>query len=242
MKTTFLVLLLTAGLGTTLATTTAELYLSNAGGTVTATITAAGCVGTGGGCSGITGNFIIGASSIAIVNGTFTDGTTTWTINTIDGVSHSPTTNPGLDVTNEQDVCQSGCSSGSELDTYFSDIGFTTANTGFVNGFSATDVGSGTASQSAWVSATNTLLAETSAIGTVGPFTGTGTFQGSLGSAVAAGPAPYSLTLEQVFTSDAQDDTFSVDGNMTGVPEPGAVILFGTVLVFCATKLRRRVA
>ncbi len=240
MKTTLLVLLLTIALGTTFATTTSELVISNAGGTVSCTISSGGAVGVGGGCAGFGGTITIGASSIAIVNGTFTVGTTVWDLNVVDGVSNSPTTNPGLDVTNETAVCVSACTSNAELDTYYSDIGFTTKVTGFTNGFSTTDTGSGSASQKAWDSSTDTLLAETTAIGAVGPFVGAGVFAGSVVGPGPQGPAAYSLTLEQIFVSDEQNDVFSADGNITGVPEPGAVVLLGTVLVFCASKLRRR--
>jgi hypothetical protein len=53
--------------------------------------------------------------------------------------------------------------------------------------------------------------------------------------------APYSLTLDQVFTATGTDAlSFSVDGSVSSVPEPGAVMLFGTVLALCASKLRRR--
>jgi len=240
MKRTLLGLLLTVGLGTCFASTTSELVLSNAAGTVSCSITSSGNVGVGGGCAGITGNVTVGASSIAIVNGTFTSGTTTWTINVVDGVSNTPDTDPGLDVTNETAVCKAGCTTNAELDTYFSDINFTQQDGSFTNAFSTTDAGSGTAEQKAWDSTTNTLLAKSTAIGTVGPFTGAGAFAGSISGGGPAGPAPYSLTLEQIFTSDAQNDTFSADGNITGVPEPGAIMLLGTVLVFCGSKLRRR--
>jgi hypothetical protein len=51
--------------------------------------------------------------------------------------------------------------------------------------------------------------------------------------------APYSLTLDQVFTA-TNNGLFSVDGSVSSVPEPGAVMLFGTVLALCASRLRRR--
>ena len=44
----------------------------------------------------------------------------------------------------------------------------------------------------------------------------------------------YSLTLADVFEANKVGASFSTDLEITSeVPEPGAVILFGTVLVFC---------
>jgi hypothetical protein len=238
MKMTLLASLLSIGLGTSFAATTSELELSNAAGSVTCTIAASGNTGTGGGCAGITGTTSVGPSGIAITFGTFTNGSTVWSINVVEGVSNTPGTDPGIDVSSETAVCKSGFTANTALDIYFSDIGFTGSGSSFTNGFSATDTGSGTAAQKAWVSSTDTLMAQTSSIGEVGPFSGAGTFQGSVSGGSAT--VPYSMTLEQIFTTDAQNDTFSVDGNIAGTPEPAALILFGTVLAFCSSKLSRR--
>jgi len=124
------------------------------------------------------------------------------------------------------------------LDVKYSDINFSPANPSFITKYSATITGTGTTSESAYFSNTNTLFAETTLIGTVGPFGdpgGSGFATGGLGS-----KAPFSLTLDQVFDASASGATYSVDGSVASVPEPGAVILFGTVLVLCASKLRRR--
>lgn len=247
MKTALLASLLTIGLGTALATTTSELVLSNSTNTIMCTISASGLSGINGGCAGLTGDTTVGASSIGILNGTFTiDGGTVWDINVVDGISRTPNTNPGLDVTSETAVCESGNCNNSTLLIFFSDIGFTTATGGFVNTFSATDAASGSATQRAWVSTTDGLDvisgAGTTLIGQVGPFTGTGFFGGSVSGGGAAGPSAYSLTLEQAFTSDAQYDSFSVDGSVSAVPEPMSLLLLGGCLLIVGRKLAARLA
>ena len=126
-----------------------------------------------------------------------------------------------------------------QLHALFSDINFSPANPSFITQYSTTmTVTSGTAStsESAYFSNANTLFTESTLIGTVGPFnaTGSGSATGGIGSV-----APYSLTLDQVFNSGGSA-IFSSDGSVASVPEPGAVMLFGTVLALCASKLRRR--
>ncbi|HUK90655.1 MAG TPA: PEP-CTERM sorting domain-containing protein [Blastocatellia bacterium] len=106
------------------------------------------------------------------------------------------------------------------------------------------------------------------AIPAVGPFIGSGTaahtnfaFPGnnSGGSGVTIGgpginptgpgsvvSAAYSTTIEDIFTNNGSLSgggiTFSTDGALNGspVPEPTAIILFGTVVALCTSKLRRR--
>jgi hypothetical protein len=51
--------------------------------------------------------------------------------------------------------------------------------------------------------------------------------------------APFSLELATVFTTTAAGG-FDVGGNISSIPEPAAVTLFGTLLAFCASGLRRR--
>jgi len=228
MKITLLVSLLVIGLGTTYATTTDELMITSGG--LTATITDNGaCSGTG--CGSLSGD----------INGTL--GTTTvtgslggWSISITSGTSNSPSLVPlGLDITSLTATCSGVC--GGPLDIQYSDVGFSPAYPAYSTGYSTTMAGVGSTSESAYFSNTNIAFAETTLINTVGPFTATdhGTLSGGFGSA-----APFSLTLDQVFTAGNGPVSFSSDGNITGVPEPGTVMLFGTVLLFCASKLRRR--
>jgi len=247
--------LLTIGLGTTFATTTDELKITSGG--FTATLTDSSSIGTldqtctGNACfnpvtlvglaGGIVGdaNILTGVTSASgVING--------WTITITNGTSASPSDVPvGLDVASFTATCSgafgTGCSTDS-LDIQFSDINFSPSNPSFITGYSLTSLtGTGSTSESAYFSNSNTVFAETTLIGTVGPFTGVnaGTATGGVGSV-----APYSLTLDQVFAADTGGApvAYSVDGAVSSVPEPGAVILFGTVLMLCTSKLRRRVS
>jgi hypothetical protein len=157
------------------------------------------------------------------------------------GVSSSPSLSPsGLQTTNFNAACVSGtCSS---LNVLLSDINFTQTVTGFETTYSSTMTGSvASTMQTAWVGLGNTYFAQTSLIGSVGLLTGTGG-QGTKAGGPAAGPAAYSLTIEDTFhgCSDTDCATYSSDGNVTGVPEPVGVVLFGTVLAFCGSRLRHR--
>jgi hypothetical protein len=117
----------------------------------------------------------------------------------------------------------------------------------FSTGYSVTDTGAAASTtQNAWVNLNNAIFGTQNLIGSVGPFIGAGALAGTSSANVLAGPALYSLTLEQIFTHTGiagSSIAFSSDGNITGsVPEPGAIVLFGTVLVWGATRLRRRTA
>ena len=51
---------------------------------------------------------------------------------------------------------------------------------------------------------------------------------------------PVSLELATIFTTNSSGGGFTVGGNISSVPEPVSVVLFGTVLALCASGLRRR--
>jgi|ERR1039458_463005 hypothetical protein len=238
MKVVTLVSLFIIGLGTTFATTTDALKLTVNG--VTATITDnGGCVGAG--CVGLLGdlNPLPGTDT---VSGTLGG----WTISITSGTSYSPNDVPfGLDLTSLTATCVAGglCDL-HPLDVQFSDINFSPANPSFSTTYSNTQNGAGSTSESAYFSncgatcSNANLFAETNLIGTLGPWNGSnvGTKTGGAGSV-----APYSLTLDQMFTATGTGAvSFSVDGSVSSVPEPGAVMLFGTVLALCASRLRRR--
>src|SRR5579863_710044 len=232
MKLTLLALVLTVGIGTTYATTTDELMLTADG--LTATIQDNGtCSGTG--CGSVLGdiNPVAGTDTV-------TGSIGGWSISITSGTSFSPVDVPvGLDLTSLTATCTGGPCDTTPLEVKFSDINFSTANPSFITKYSATITGVGTTSESAYFSNSNLQFAEDTLIGTVGPFSdpgGHGTATGGVGSV-----APYSLTLDQVFSDPTGSSViFSVDGSVSSVPEPGAVILFGTVLVLTASKLRKR--
>src|ERR1017187_4638711 len=194
MKVLVLVSLFTIGLGTTFGTTTDKLMLTV--GSLTATISDNGsCAGAG--CALLLGD-INPTPGTDSVTGTIGG----WTISITSGTSYSPSDVPyGLDLTSLTATCVAGgaCDLHS-LDVQFSDINFSPANPSFLTMYSATINGSGSTSESAYFSncATNpctnaSLFAETTLIGTVGPFTTTN--HGSATGGLGAG-APHLLTPE----------------------------------------------
>jgi hypothetical protein len=244
--------LLPIGLGMTFASTTDELQITSGGysaiisdsssfSTLDQTCTGNACfnpatdVGLAGG--------IVGDSSDSAGTTTASGDINGWVVKITSGTSASPSDVPvGLDVSSFTATCSgslgAGCSM-DPLDIQFSDINFNPANPAFVTGYSLTSLtGTGSTSESAYYSNSNAVFAETTLIGTVGPLTGVtgGTASGGVGST-----APYSLTLDQVFEADGSGASvaYSVDGSISSVPEPAAVMLFGTVLALCATRLRR---
>jgi len=189
-----------------------------------------------------TGVLVGSGGSVSYSNADFAG----WDITIIAGASNSPTLVPfGLDLTTLSAECEltTACAS---LTVELSDIGYTqTPVPQMVVGYSSTQTGAAASdSESGYYSTTNTYFATTSLVGTVGPFVGAGTFAGSK---IGPGPGtttPYSLTLINTFAgcAGAGCASYSSDSNITGVPEPASVALFGTVLVFCASRLRRRKA
>jgi hypothetical protein len=168
-----------------------------------------------------------------------------WDIFVTVGVSDSPKTSPALDLTSLTASCgglASTTCAANPLNIIYSDIGFTQANTIFSTTYSSTQSGDGTTSESAYLDASNIIFGTTTPIGTLGPYSSPGGI-GTVKTPFTAGPSPYSVTLDQVFTDggSGSDVVFSVDGAVSGgVPEPGTVVLFGTVLALCTYKLSRR--
>jgi hypothetical protein len=219
---------LAVGLGlTAFGSTTDELTISSGSSTVTITDNGVGDVNP--------------ANGVISYNNSNFNG---WNISVATGTSYSPGLIPyGLDVASLTATCDlvGGCTTQSLIVTY-SDINFNTPVPigDFLQTFSTTDSGPGTATENAWFDNTNTLFGTQNSIGTVGPF-GTSNIGFTSGGTVAAVPN-YSLTLQQVFTDTSATSavSFSADGNITAVPEPAAVVLFGSLLALCATGLRRR--
>jgi hypothetical protein len=184
---------------------------------------------------------VLGSGSTVQYSNTNFNG---WNVSIVFGTSNSPNLQGvnglfGIDITSLTATCTGGNCSANPLDIFLSDNGFTqpVGVGGFTTTYSSTQTG-GSTTQMAWESATNTFFAQTTAIGTVGPFTSSN--HGSATGGGPAGPSPYSLTIEDIFNAGGSPASFSTDGNITSVPEPGAVVLFGTVLVLCASGLQRR--
>lgn len=235
MKTALLASLLTIGLGTALATTTDELKIVVGGSTCIITDNGP----TSGTCGTMTADTNGTAGTIAVsgdIGG--------WEILAQSGSSLSPSVTPfGLDVASLTASCIGTACSANELDIYYSDRNFTQAVSTFNTAYSLTSAitGTGSTSEGAWYSAGNGIFATTSLIGMVGPFTSTGS--GTMSGGGPAGPAAYSLTLEEVFTASGTGADFSVDGNITGnVPEPASLLLLGGCLLVVGRKLAARLA
>jgi len=189
--------------------------------------------------AGATTHTAIGAAgSVVYTNANFGG----WNITVIAGTSNSPSLLPvGLDIASLSAECV--VASCTALTAELSDQNFTQPVVlgGFKTFFSATLAGAASATQTAWDDPNNAFFGTTHLIGTVGPLT----TPGGSGTASGGGPesgAPYSLTIQDVFAgcNGAACATYSTDGNITGVPEPAAVMLFGTLLALCASKFRRQ--
>jgi len=131
------------------------------------------------------------------------------------------------------------------LNLTYSDKGFSSLAGTLESSYSGTETGFASTTSTGYYDATDKLFAETTKIGTVGPIVSTGptTTVGGTSTQVPSPNTVYSLTLADVFEANKVGASFSTDLDVTftsSVPEPGAVILFGTVLVFCTAKLRKR--
>ena len=212
-------------------------------GAFSATITDnGGCVGSACGPTGIIGdtNPLDGTTeAVGTING--------WKISMSSGTSNSPMVNQvvfGIDMSNLTATCTGGpgvgCST-DELDVTYSDINFTTRNSSFMMTYSSSQVGAtAKTTATAWDDTGNVLFGMGTLIGSVGPFVGTGAFAGVVRGGGPAGPAPYALTKLDVYSSGGGPVSFSTDDMITGVPEPASVVLFGSVLILCASRFRRR--
>ena len=159
------------------------------------------------------------------------------------GTSNSPNLSPfGLNLTSLTANCTGGPCSDSGLAIAYSDINFAVPIDagGFATTYSGTITGGGTTSQSAYFDNSNTIFGTTDLIGTVGPL-GAPSGNGAVtGGAVAAVP-DYALTLVQTFTdTNGGPVSFSVDPDITAVPEPGTLAIFGTALGSLAVIRRRK--
>jgi len=210
------------------SSTTDQLKLTS--GVTTVTITDNGVGDSDGGTAG----------SITYSNANF-DG---WKITVAGGETFSPLLNPvGLDIFSLTASCTGGGCSTDALTISYSDINFTTpvAAGGFTTFFSAT-IGTGSASQSAWDSNTNAIFGTQHLIGTVGPFNAPGNHGSASGGGPEVGTAanPYSLTITDTIAAGSSVTGVSLDGNITAVPEPSSLVLFGTGLLAFASFAKRK--
>jgi len=188
--------------------------------------------------SGATSTTVTGAfGGVVYSNGDFAG----WDIILTAGSSNSPGLAPvyglALGSLSAECILQAGCAN---LDIELSDSGFTQA--AFLQtSYGAADAGSSASTtQSAYESTSNADFAETTLIGTVGPFNGTGAFSGSAGGTVPGG-TPYSLTIDDEFAgcSSAHCAGYATGGDIA-TPEPSTFALLGTGLFGFAALFRRK--
>jgi hypothetical protein len=162
------------------------------------------------------------------------------------GTSYSPSVTPfALDLQTLSAAC--ALSSCNALTISISDVGFTSPLIagGLLSNVGGTLTGNGSVTQTAYFDPLNRYFGQTVAIPAVA-VSGPGAVSGS---AAGGGPWPwgdstaYSLTLTDTLTANCSGSncaTFSLDNNITSVPEPGTLALFGAGLLGIGLLVRRR--
>jgi len=206
---------LALALSAQMAFATATLRLTNGASTVTVTDNGVGDL------DGATGQVI------------FSGAVGVWNINITSGLS----TGPGV-VEMDLGSIDATASGPSTLVIEWSDQSFNLPSPSFHLDASGTLLsGSGTAKIDAWFDNGNSIF------GHGGYIAGLGPFSTSYSSAIdGGGPGVplYSMTEQVTLTAAAGGVKWSTDTGLTTVPEPGAVMLLGSVLVLCASALRRK--
>jgi hypothetical protein len=183
----------------------------------------------------------IASAGATTITGTGTGITTPvsingWNITTVSGANSSPGLSPfGLDLTVAA-TCTSGACLTTPLDVFYSAIGFNVSVPagGFQTTYSSTQTGGGTTREIAWADSTNTIFGGgippvgADHIGSVGTFSAPGGFGTASGG--PAEVAPYSLTIEDIFTASG-GSSFSTDANVTATPEPSSLLLLLSGLI-----------
>jgi hypothetical protein len=247
-------ILITLGfVGTAFASTDLEL-ISDSGHTLlvgTSTLGVLWCDGAAANCAGsgfsASGGAVTGGYSISA--GTF-DG---WSVTISDLGSNTPGCPPagpgGPGCLNSTNITANASGPGThKLGAFDFSSGFVTPYGFIVANTSALQTGSNESQQ-----AYATTLGVDPLVGSPTTFAAAVAGQVPCGLLLSSGPPgvsavpttcanpgnPVSLELATIFTTTVAGG-FNVGGNISSVPEPAAVALFGTVLALCASGLRRR--
>ncbi len=201
-------------------------------GGLTGTITANGsCVGNG--CASLSAdlNPITGQTTVTgSING--------WAIGPKE--EDSRINNELENVFGVQCIAAAGCAGANDLDIKLTDSNFSPATGEFSLAFSDTQAGIGTATESAYFDANNRPFAETTLIGTLGPFAADSTF--TIEKLVdKASPRVFSMTLDQTFSA-ADGTSFIGIGDIAAVaaPEPTSLTLLLAALSLVAVGSHRK--
>ncbi len=200
------------------ANATVEIILSNNGSTVDVVDGGPGDSCAAANC--VTYNGVVGNYSINVSTGT--------------SDSVFP---PFLDLNSVDKTATAGNPGTLTIET--SDNGYTPKQLGFQFDVGGTQNVPGSVTFSAFGGTSNTKFDMSNPIGTPLTFT-TGAYSGSTTS-YFAGTSPYSLTIEAAlnYTGTGKENV-SFDAALSPVPEPASVVLLGGVLLFTASRIRRR--
>jgi len=161
----------------------------------------------------------------------------------------------GPNCLNDTNINATNVSTGTAtVSIYFADTGFNPGAgvTGLKVGFSTPGSTGISATQQAYATTGTPTAPNPLGAGVFNPTTGLspcginlslpgGNVNASAGSVCPAPGTPYSLELATTLTAGVGEG-FNVNGTISAIPEPASVALFGSVLVFCASRLRRRKA
>ncbi|MGC8519549.1 MAG: PEP-CTERM sorting domain-containing protein [Steroidobacteraceae bacterium] len=176
------------------------------------------------------------------------------------GTSYSPFLNQsvGLDLASYAVTCSGQAATGCSQDPLtiaVSATGFTSpvGRNGFQMEFSGNANGGGMATTTAYVDSLNggnSYFCNDAGAATLGNECGASNLIGSLslnskssGSSMIGGPpttGPYSLTIVDMFTANANGVSYSADTSLVQAPEPGTLAMFGAGLLGCALFINRR--